>query len=285
MFHEKLDSIQNNCQAGSGRRGLVEVALRVQGAAVEWVRPDFRLAEVAVSSLLRIARAWLGEASQIVALTGAGVSAESGIPTFRGAGGLWREYRAQDLATPGAFARDPLLVWQWYDWRRGLVAAAEPNSAHRALAARPDILLVTQNVDGLHARAGSRDVITLHGDLWTLRCVDCGAERVDRTVPLPGLPPRCAACGVLERPGVVWFGEPLPPDAWARAEAAARRADVFLVIGTSAQVYPAAGLAGLAKRDANARIVEVNPEPGEAGADLVLRGNAGEILPALLARG
>ncbi len=224
-------------------------------------------------------------ARRIVALTGAGVSAESGIPTFRGPDGLWNQFRPEDLATPQAFERDPVLVWEWYDWRRARIAAAEPNPAHRALAARPDIALITQNVDGLHALAGSRDVIAVHGDIWTLRCVDCGAERVDRTVPLPELPPHCAACGGRQRPGVVWFGEPLPADAWRRAGEAAAHADVFLVIGTSSRVQPVAGLAGLAKLVSRAWVVEVNLEPSGSEADAILQGKAGEVLPDLLDRG
>ncbi|MBI5167850.1 MAG: NAD-dependent protein deacylase [Candidatus Eisenbacteria bacterium] len=236
-------------------------------------------------STLELVRGWLRDAHRIVALTGAGISAESGIPTFRGAGGLWREFRAEDLATPHAFARDPKLVWEWYDWRRGLVAAARPNAAHAALAARPDITLVTQNVDGLHTLAGSRGVLEVHGDLWTLRCVGCGAERSDRTVPLPELPPRCSVCGDLLRPGVVWFGESLPERTWSLASAAAEAADVFLVIGTSSLVHPAAGLAARAKAAANAKVVEVNLERSGAGADAFLEGRAGEVLPALLAGG
>ncbi len=236
-------------------------------------------------SALEQARHWLGDARRIVALTGAGISAESGIPTFRGAGGLWREFRAEDLATPHAFARDPKLVWEWYDWRRGLVAAAKPNPAHAALAARPDITLVTQNVDGLHTLAGSRGALEVHGDLWTLRCVGCGAEHVDRTVPLGELPPRCAACGALLRPGVVWFGEALPERTWSLACEAAEAADVFLVIGTSSLVHPAAGLAARAKLGAGAKVIEVNLERSGAGADVFLEGKAGEVLPALLANG
>jgi len=183
-------------------------------------------------------RGWLDSANSVAALTGAGISAESSIPTFRGPGGLWRNYRPEDLATPGAFLRDPKLVWEWYDWRRGLIAKAEPNPGHAALATMAnrvsDFTLITQNVDGLHGRAGSRDALKVHGDIWNLRCSICGAERQDLRPSIPNLPPRCD-CGGLERPGVVWFGEALPPDVWLRAEEAARRAEVFLVIGTSAE--------------------------------------------------
>jgi NAD-dependent deacetylase len=231
-------------------------------------------------------REWLASARSIAALTGAGISAESGIPTFRGSGGLWREFRAEDLATPEAFARDPKTVWEWYDWRRDLIAQAQPNAGHRALAEFeqrvPGFTLITQNVDGLHDRAGSRNVWKVHGDIWTLRCAACGREHVDRSPALPELPPRCE-CGGLERPGVVWFGEALPQDVWKRAEEAASNADVFLVIGTSAVVYPAAGLVELAKRR-GAEVIEVNiAETAATGvADVSLRGPAAEILPELL---
>jgi NAD-dependent deacetylase len=233
------------------------------------------------------ARQWLREASSVVVLTGAGISAESGIPTFRGAGGLWRQFRAEELATPQAFARDPRLVWEWYDWRRGLIAQAEPNPGHRALAELesriPRFTLITQNVDGLHDRAGSRNLLKVHGDIWEVRCQACGRQRRDDRVPLPELPPRCE-CGGIERPGVVWFGEPLPSDVWDRAERAARQAQVFIVAGTSAVVYPAAGLAPLA-RAAGAKLIEVNLEetPFSEEVDCSLRGRAGELLPQLIA--
>ena len=233
------------------------------------------------------ARQWLREASSVAALTGAGISAESGIPTFRGAGGLWREFRAEDLATPEAFARDPRLVWEWYDWRRGLIARAEPNAGHRALvelAQRVErFTLITQNVDGLHDRAGSRDVLKVHGDIWMVRCTACGRQTRDDRVPLPELPPRCE-CGGLLRPGVVWFGEPLPDNVWREAEQATRDAEVFLVIGTAAVVYPAAGLVPLAKA-AGAKVVEINLDetPYSAQVDCSLRGRAGELLPEVIA--
>jgi len=228
----------------------------------------------------------LGSATSIAVLTGAGISAESGIPTFRGPGRLWRDYRPEDLATPSAFARDPKLVWEWYDWRRALIAQAEPNAGHRALAdferRTPNFTLITQNVDGLHDRAGSCQTLKVHGDIWNVRCSKCGRERQDLRPSIPSLPPHCA-CGGLERPGVVWFGEPLPADVWLRAEESARRAQVFLVIGTAAVVYPAAGLVGLAK-SAGAHVVEINlaETPVSALVNESLRGPAAELLPRLL---
>ena len=198
-------------------------------------------------------RRYLDAARSIAALTGAGISAESGIPTFRGPGGLWRQYRPEDLATPQAFARDPLLVWQWYDWRRSLIAQAQPNPGHFALAEierRYPFTLITQERRRSSRPRRKQPAISLkvHGDIWTLRCSSCG-PRTSRSAPhhSPTFLPRRCPCSALERPGVVWFGESLPADTWHRAEQAARHADLFLVIGTSAAVYPAAGLVDLAK--------------------------------------
>jgi NAD-dependent deacetylase len=236
--------------------------------------------------MLSSIRAWIASARSITALTGAGISAESGIPTFRDAGGLWRNFRAEDLATPQAFARDPKLVWEWYDWRRGLIAKAEPNAGHRALAEMEkragNFTLITQNVDGLHDRAGSTHPLKVHGDIWTLRCTVCSRERHDPRPSLPEIPPHCS-CGAIERPGVVWFGENLPSEIWSQAEQAASAADVFLVIGTSALVYPAAGLVHLAKAS-GARVVEVNPAetPVSGMADFSWRAPAAQALPQLL---
>ena len=196
----------------------------------------------------------------VVVFTGAGVSAESGIPTFRGEGGLWRNFRAEELATPEAFARDPAMVWEWYEMRRGLVRAAEPNAAHRAVAALSYAVVVTQNVDALHARAGSADVVELHGSLFRVRCV---REQRVRAAPEPfaALPPRCE-CGALLRPDVVWFGEMLPEDALARASAVMQGADLVLIIGTSGIVYPAAGLVALCR----GTTIEINPQTSALGS-------------------
>lgn len=232
------------------------------------------------------ARQRLAAAQSVAVLTGAGISAESGIPTFRGAGGLWNNYRAEDLATPEAFARDPKLVWEWYNWRRETIAKAKPNAAHQALVkleiAKPRFTLITQNVDGLHDLAGSGRILKLHGDIWRLRCTVCGSNWPDRRAVLPKLPPHCA-CGGLARPGVVWFGEPLPEGMMKEAEHAAESAEVFLVIGTSAVVYPAAGLVPFAKQS-GAAVIEINTEATEFSqtVDFALQGPAGELLPKLL---
>jgi NAD-dependent deacetylase len=243
-----------------------------------------------VGETIRAFREAFQRAKSVAVLTGAGISAESGIPTFRGPGGLWRNYHPHELATPEAFAHDPRLVWEWYDWRRGLIAQAQPNPGHLALvelerrvaSERGSFTLITQNVDGLHERAGSRSVAKLHGDIWRVRCGGCGREERNEQVPLANLPPRCA-CGGLLRPGVVWFGEMLPQGEWRRAVEASQRAEIFLVVGTSAVVYPAASLIEVAKK-AGARVAIINAEPTatDAGADWVLQGQAGEILPRLL---
>jgi len=219
--------------------------------------------------------------SRVAVLTGAGVSAESGIPTFRSNGGFWNQYRLEDLATPEAFARDPKFVWNWYEERRRGIAKARPNAGHEALAEMErrvaSFTLITQNVDGLHDLAGSQNMIKLHGDIWNVRCLECGKEWVERS-ELNDLPPRCA-CGGMLRPGVVWFGEMLPKGAMERASAAVRAADVLIVAGTSAQVYPAAGLIPLART-----VVEINPEETDFSQHVTysLRGTSAEILPQLL---
>lgn len=233
---------------------------------------------------LEAARTLLQQAARIAVLTGAGISAESGVPTFRGSGGLWRQFRAEDLATPQAFARDPELAWQWYDWRRGILAQVKPNAGHLALAELeqrvPQFTVVTQNVDGLHQKAGSRSVLEVHGSIWKLRCDKCSSEWLDQSVRL-ALPPRCE-CGAMARPGVVWFGENLPAKIWNAAEEAVETCDVLVVVGTSALVYPAAGLVPLA-RSSGAKIIEINLEatPMSGLVDCALTGPAGEILPQL----
>lgn len=230
----------------------------------------------------------LAEVDRLVVLTGAGISVESGIPPFRGPEGLWRSFRPEQLATPQAFQQDPHLVWEWYDWRRGKIAPTRPNPGHEALvrfeARIPDFLLLTQNVDGLHRLAGSRRLLEIHGNIWEVRCLECGRVKEDRRVPLPLLP-HCESCGGLLRPNVVWFGESLNPDILNQAQAALSQAQVVLVVGTSAVVQPAASFA-LWARQSGARIAEINldPTPLTAQCDFALSGRAGEILPRLLTR-
>jgi len=240
------------------------------------------------------ARALLRGAHHVVVLTGAGVSAESGVPTFRGAGGLWRQYRAEDLATPHAFARDARLVWEWYGWRRTIVSGCAPNAAHHALAAaalsHADFRIITQNVDGLHARAAREPraiPLELHGSLYRTRCTRCAHRWDDRsTVDATSgdTLPHCDACGALARPDIVWFGEALGDAVLGEAMTLAANADACLVVGTSALVHPAAGLADLTRRNGGS-LVEVNVEdtPLTGSATVVLRGTAATIVPDLLA--
>ena len=235
------------------------------------------------------AAALLRRAASVAVLTGAGVSAESGVATFRGAGGLWEGHAVEDVARPMAFRRDPALVWRFYHARRAALRAVRPNPGHLALAAMEDrwgsdrFTLITQNVDGLHRAAGSRHVVEVHGTLARVRCTGCGQSE-DTTADLPELP-RCGACGALLRPAVVWFHEMLPAAEWAEAARAAAQCQAFLVVGTSAIVYPAAGLIDVA-RSAGAAVIEVNIEPtAAAGRGAVrLRGPSGVLLPQLVER-
>ena len=222
--------------------------------------------------------------SKIAILTGAGVSAESGIPTFRGPGGLWENRRAEDLATPEAFAADPALVWRWYEWRRALIAAAQPNDAHTALAELerelgPNaVTLITQNVDGLHRRAGSTSILELHGNITRARCTH-DRRIFEHPDPFADQPPRCE-CGALLRPDVVWFGEALPEGAMERAASAVHAADLLLVIGTSAVVYPAAGLVAMT---GHGIAVEINPDATPASGDCAfcVRASAALAMPKI----
>jgi NAD-dependent deacetylase len=228
----------------------------------------------------------LDRAERVLFFTGAGVSAESGLPTFRDAQtGLWANYKPQDLATPEAFARDPETVWRWYQWRRRVHADVAPNPAHLAIAAfearRPGTVLVTQNVDRLHELAGSPAPIHLHGSVFRNKCADCGIAMPDVPHDLE-TPPHCEACGGLCRPDVVWFGEGLPETPWQAAVEAATEAHVVFSIGTSATVHPAARIPLMA-REAGAMVVQINPEPTPLDRiALNLHGPAGVVLPALL---
>jgi NAD-dependent deacetylase len=228
----------------------------------------------------------LAAARSVAVLTGAGVSADSGVPTFRGQDGLWRNFRAEDLATPDAFSRDPRLVWEWYDWRRRLIAAKEPNAAHHAIVELEHrhecFWLITQNVDGLHEAAGSRDPIELHGNIWKVLCTRCGHIHTNRAVPIAVLP-YCPECAGLLRPHIVWFGESLNPEDLARSEEALRSCDLLLIVGTSGLVFPAASFASVA-RAAGAFVVEINldPTPNTSLVNLSLQGRAKDLVPELL---
>lgn len=251
-----------------------------------------------------VAAACLREARAVAVLTGAGISAESGIATFRDAlSGLWQNFQIDDLATPQGFLRDPALVWGWYEARRRQVLTAQPNPGHLALAqlARklPKLTLITQNVDDLHERAGSEPVLHLHGSLFEPRCFDCAtpwqADPVAQAAEGAALaaaesadercePPACPACGGKVRPGVVWFGENLPEAIWQQAQTAVEECDLLLILGTSGVVYPAAGLAQFAHQNGKT-VIQINPHPTtqDCYAHHVLTGPAGVVLPALLA--
>ncbi len=224
--------------------------------------------------------------TRITVLTGAGVSAASGVPTFRGPGGLYKNRRVEQIGTPEAFGRDPQFVWEWYNWRREVIATKQPNRAHEVLAQwsrrYPGFSLITQNVDGLHERAGTENVLRFHGSIWEVlcweRCRQSPPRWRDETVPFTEIPPRCPHCGGIVRPGVVWFGEGIDPTVMRRSMDAVN-CDIFLTIGTSAVVYPAASLIHEAKA-AGAFTVEINIEPTPASAtlDLPLQGPAEEVL-------
>jgi NAD-dependent deacetylase len=251
-------------------------------------------AEQAIES----ARTAIRAAARVIVLTGAGISAESGVPTFRGEGGLWKRYRAEDLASPAAFARDPELVWSWYAHRREVVTGCLPNAAHRALAAYPghgrgSLAIVTQNVDGLHRLAAEElpastrpELVELHGDLFAMRCTGCDWRESGpfATINLAGGLPSCDRCGALARPDIVWFGEALDSRCLDRATDLAAEAEVCLVVGTSAVVQPAASLATQAHA-AGAVLIEVNPEVTPL-SPLAIRcpGPAATVVPKLLAR-
>ena len=233
---------------------------------------------------------WVAQADRIAVLTGAGVSAESGVPTFRDAQtGYWAQFRPEDMASEAGFRAHPQRVWDWYQHRRDGLRAVEPNAGHRALTdfgrRHPGRLtLITQNVDGLHQRAGSEEVLCLHGDLFADRWLEPPRPCCHRNTPEPGRPPHCGQCGNLVGPGVVWFGEALPADVWAAAQSAVQHCALMLVVGTAGAVYPAAGLAHAA-RDAGARVVVLNPAESalDAGAHAVLRATAAQALPRILA--
>lgn len=235
---------------------------------------------------LEILKAQLAEAQAVTVLTGAGISADSGVPTFRGTDGLWRNFRAEDLATPEAFERDPRLVWEWYNWRRELIATTHPNPAHHAVVQLErrcrQFWLMTQNVDGLHRAAGSQKLSEIHGNIWMVRCTDCGSIEENRDVPIAMLP-TCRRCHALLRPHIVWFGESLDAEVLRQCAESLQRCDVLLIIGTSGVVYPAAGFASVAK-EAGAFVADINTDrpPQSTLVDLSLQGRAKDIVPLLL---
>ncbi len=226
----------------------------------------------------------LRDARRATVLTGAGVSAESGIPTFRGAGGIWEKYDFQKLATPWGFKEDPALVWEWYQLRQVEIRKAVPNPAHIVIASMakyyPAFRLLTQNIDGMHQRAGSEDVVELHGNIWRIKCERDGT-RITLDSPVDEIPPLCQ-CGSVMRPDVVWFGEPLSAEILSEASQAASESDLMFVVGTSAIVYPAAALPVIVK-NSGGTVVEVNMEETEVSryADASFFGRAGELLPAI----
>lgn len=230
----------------------------------------------------------LKSAASVTVLTGAGISAESGVPTFRGTDGIWNKFKPEELANFDAFIRSPEMVWEWYMYRKRVIASIEPNPGHYALALmeprHEKFALITQNIDNLHCRAGSKTIYELHGNIERNYCIACGLQFTNEQILQQHGAPRCASCNGLIRPDVVWFGELLPVDVWNMSAAAAERADVFISVGTSGIVYPAASLPVIAKR-AGAYVVEINIEHTDLSwqADEVLIGKSGEVLPRLLA--
>lgn len=250
--------------------------------------------ELPPAELIRQAAELLVGSRTVAVLTGAGVSAESGVPTFRASDGLWEGHRIQDVATPEGYSRDPKLVWQFYNSRRANVGKVSPNPGHFALAELEKhfgerFALITQNVDGLHQEAGSRQVLEVHGSLRRTRCVNCG-DIADRGLETLSDEPKCGKCGRAVRPDIVWFGESLPQDIWRRSLEATEECDTLIVVGTSAVVYPAAGLISLVKRRSElgikpaGNVIEVNLEPSEAAnhADVGLYAPSGVVLPLVL---
>lgn len=237
-------------------------------------------------SISEALKSLLSKETKVVALTGAGISAESGVPTFRGEDGLWKKFRPEELATFDAFMANPQLVWEWYEYRRKIIEEIKPNPGHLALVEFQNYFekfdLITQNVDGLHEQAGSKNVVELHGNIKRNKCIGCGVKYETLEKAIPGIPPKCP-CGGNIRPDVVWFGEMLPPDAINYAFRVSSECDLFFSVGTSAVVHPAASLPMIAKRN-GAYVVEVNIEPTEIShlIDETLIGKAGEIIPVLV---
>ena len=228
----------------------------------------------------------LRHTKSLLVITGAGISAESGIPTFRGNDGLWQNYRAEELATPWAFERDPVTVWKWYDWRRGIIGKTEPNAGHLAIKRLeeifPNFFLITQNVDGLHGRTGIKNIVEIHGNLWKVRCTRDNRTSMLMDIPLKTIPPVCE-CGNILRPDVVWFGESIPSEALQTSYNVMSLCDTLMVVGTSGVVYPVASFPETVKGNGGF-VIEVNlePTPITQAADVSLFGKLGDILPAIV---
>ena len=226
------------------------------------------------------------KAKSVAVITGAGISSESGIPTFRGDGGLWNNFRAEELATPAAFRKDPALVWSWYDWRRGICKSAKPNPAHDVISRiedyYPEFLLITQNVDGLHGRAGSKNIVEIHGNIWKARCTSCAKIFEINETPLAEVPVKCIYCGSLSRPHIVWFGESYDSELLNRVQLFLDSCEFLLIIGTSGMVNIPLYLTEIAIRN-GACVVEINPESSgiSSVADYTIYEKAGEALPDL----
>ena len=230
----------------------------------------------------------LEDSKKITVITGAGISAESGVPTFRGKDGLWKNYRAEELATPYAFEKNPEIVWQWYNWRRELISKCQPNTAHYFLAKlekeKDDFLLITQNVDGLHRKAGSKKIIEIHGCIWRVKCSKCKYKEFNYKIPIEILP-KCPECNSILRPDVVWFGESLDYFDLDKAIKACISCDLLIVIGTSAVVQPVASFPFQAKSEnSKLKLVDINPikNPISEIADLYIQEKAGEFFKELM---
>ena len=241
----------------------------------------------AMKDEIQTAKEIVSKAKSITVLTGAGISAESGIPTFRGEGGFWEKYRPEDVDTADAFRRNPSYVWQWYSNLRELVSQKKPNSGHYALVElekkKSDFTVITQNIDDLHRVAGNRNVIDLHGNIWWTRCTECFYKEENRNVPLDKLPPGCKNCGAVLRPGVIWYEENIPAQIIDSCLIAIENCDVMLIVGTSALIEPAGSMGLVAKRTGKP-VIEINLEKtiNSILYDLVLLGRSGDILPKIL---
>ena len=234
--------------------------------------------------LILNAKEIIENSKNITVLTGAGISAESGIPTFRGSDGMWKNLNPQDIATPEAYRNDPKLVWEWYDWRRRIIDKAAPNHGHLALAEierqKDKFTLITQNIDGLHQVAGSQNIIELHGNIWETRCEQCGFISKNYEVPLPQLPPKCSKCSENARPNVVWFGEIIPMELIDAALLSIEEADLMMIIGTSGVVEPAASM-GLLAKQSDKKVLEINLDetPNTSIYDISIQAKSGAVLP------